>query len=382
MSHPKSILFVAHDLGFFVSHRLPIAVAAKAAGYRVAIAGPVEPAVAEIEAKGIEHVALDMPRGMMKPLRQLAAIVALGRLLATRRPDLAHLVASKPVILGGTLARMLGIATVSSISGLGHVFIEEGARARIVRALVLLGYRIALGGRNSWAIFQNETNRNLLAAKGLPSARTVMIRGSGTDVKSFDPSPSGNIVPVVLLPSRMLWTKGIGEFCEAARLLKRSGTDARFRMVGDPYPGNPATISVEALNRLVVDYPVEWSPHTEDISRDMHESDIVVLPSYSEGFPKTLVDAAAAGRATVTSDIPGCRDAIEPGVTGLLAKDRDGEDLASKIRQLVDDENLRTVMGRNGRELAERHFAIEKIVDQHLSLYRSILCRTGGKHSV
>lgn len=377
-SRSKSILFVTHDVGFFVSHRLPIAIAAQEKGYNVAVVGPSGNIIGALSDHHIRHIPLEMPRGLMQPIRQAMAIVELARIFRQNRPTLVHLVASKPVILGGIIARAMRIPSVAAISGLGHVFIEDGFKAKAMRRLVLFGYRLALAGQQSHAIFQNEVNRAQFVANGINPERTVLIRGSGTDISRFDPSPSQNIVPVVLLPARMLWTKGVREFCEAAKILVADGIKARFRLVGDPYCGNPASIEPHILETLIEGSAIQWDGHVSDIAKAMHEADIVVLPSYSEGFPKTLVDAAAAGRATVTTDIPGCRDAIEPGVTGLLVQKRDSLDLSLKIRQLIDNVELRRTFGANGRALAERAFSIEKIVGQHLDLYEKVTDRAFG----
>lgn len=375
----KVILFVCHDLGFFISHRLPIAIAAQRQGYAVAVVGPMDDAVDVLRTHAIRHIVWEIPRGLKYPLRQVRTFFALVNIFRRERPDLVHLIASKPVIFGGITARFLRIPSVSAISGLGHVFIDNGFSSVILKQIVLLGYRIALSGPLNHTIFQNEHNRSLFVENGVDRARTRLIRGSGTDISQFDPSPSGNVVPIVLLPARMLWTKGVGEFCEAAKLLAATGVQVRFRLVGDPYPGNPASIDDDRLQSMIADTPIEWIRRVSNVAAIMHESDIVVLPSYSEGFPKTLIDAAAAGRATVTSDIPGCRDAIEPGKTGLLVKSRDSVDLARKIQILVDDSTLRKTMGEKGRLLAEREFAIENIVRQHLALFATITLGSAAK---
>lgn len=371
----RSILFVSHDIGFFVSHRLAIAIAAQQRGYRVAVVGPAENGVEVLRAHAIRHIAWQIPSGLNHPFRQARTLLELADIFGRERPDLVHLIASKAVILGGAIARVRRISSVSAISGLGHVFIDDSIRSTLLRRLVLLGYRFALSGPLSYTIFQNEANQSLFVCNGISPDHSVLIRGAGTDISRFDPSPSGNVVPVVLLPARMLWTKGVGEFCEAARLLAAAGVKARFRLVGDPYPGNPASIEPNRLEALIANSPIEWIRRVSDVAEIMHKCDIVALPSYSEGFPKTLIDAAAAGRATVTTDIPGCRDAIEPGETGLLVNARDSADLALKIRHLVEDSELRRKMGQKGRQLAEKAFAIENIVDQHLELFDTIICR-------
>ena len=367
------VLYVTHDIGFFISHRLPIALAARSNGYEVKIVGPLDEHCARLRENGLQHVTLSVPRGLMNPLGQLRSVTALARIFRRERPDLVHLIASKPVIVGGFIARIMKIPSISAISGLGHIFIDDSFSGRLKQRLVMFAYRLALAHRLNTVIFQNEDHRSLFVRNGVDRHRTELIRGSGTDTDCFNPEPSDNQIPVVLMPARMLWTKGVREFCEAAARLRRSGRPARFVMVGSPYLGNPASLTSSELDEITAAGDVEWRGHTSDISAEMHESDIIVLPSYSEGLPKTLVDAAAAGRATVTTDVPGCRDAIEPGVTGLLARSRDSADLADKIAALLDSPELRLSMGRDGRALALREFSIDRIVLQHMDIYRHVL---------
>lgn len=373
MNAGPSLFFLTHDISFFISHRLPIAKGALAKGFTVTVAGPDEGSALALTDHGIRHVPLSMPRGFLNPVGQLRSIGTIWSLLKRERPDIVHLIASKPVIMGGVMSRALGLSSVAAISGLGHVFIDQSLRSRIMRQFVLLGYRVAIAHSRCHTIFQNETNRELMFGIGVDPARTILIPGSGTDVERFDPTPAENAEPVVLLPARMLWTKGVREFCEAAAILKASGTKAHFRMVGDPYLGNPASLDPNALREIVDGGLVEWAPHTERIEAELRKSDIVALPSHGEGFPKTLIDAAAAGRAVVTTDLPGCRDAIIPGETGLLVEPHSAEDLAAKIAVLVEDTDLRRRMGAAGRKLAEQRYRIQDVVERHIGLYHAAL---------
>lgn len=309
----------------------------------------------------------------MNPLGQLRSVTALAPIFWRERPDLVHLIASKPVIVGGFIARIMKIPAISAISALGHIFIDDSISGRLKQQVVMFAYRLAVAHRLNTVIFQNENHRSLFVQTGVDRRRTELIRGSGTDTDRFKPEPSDNQTPVVLMPARMLWTKGVREFCEAATRLRRSGRPARFVMVVSPYLGNPASLTTSELNEITAVGDFECRGHTSDISAAMHESNIIMLPSYSEGLPKTLVDAATAGRATVTTDVPGCRDAIEPGVTGLLARSQDGVNLADKIAALLDTPELRRVMGRDGRALTLREFSIDRIVLQHREIYRHVL---------
>jgi glycosyltransferase involved in cell wall biosynthesis len=374
---PK-LLIVVNDLPFFISHRLPIAVAACGAGYRVVVAAPAHADSEKLTAYGIEFAGISMPRKRGSLSGELGAIRSLWRLLAEQEPDVAHLITAKPIIFGGIACRLRGIPAVAAISGLGHVFLLQSRKAHIARKLLLLGYRLALKHRRALTIFQNRHNLETFQAAGIIERRFVMIRGSGADLEQFDPSPSTNETPAVILPARMLWTKGVREFVEAARILRSRGYKATFLLCGNNDPGNPANIEQSQLSSWNSEGIVQWVGYRADIAAVLRQADIVALPSYLEGLPKTLIDAAAAGRPCVTCDVPGCRDAIEPGVTGLLCEPRHAEHLADTIAVLLDDRQMREEMGRRARELAEREFDIRQVISKHLDCYRAVRLRNGS----
>jgi glycosyltransferase involved in cell wall biosynthesis len=374
---PK-LLIIVNDLPFFISHRLAIAVAARDAGYEVVVAAPAHQHSDTLAAQHIEFVELLMPRKRGSLGAELASIRGLWRLLGEQQPDVAHLITAKPIIFGGIACRFRGIPVVAAISGLGHVFILDNLRARLARKLLLLGYRLALKRRQALAIFQNRDNQKVFEKAGIIKDHFVLIRGSGADLAAFNPVPCNNVAPVVVLPARMLWTKGVGEFVEAARILRTRGYDASFILVGNNDPGNPANIEQSQLDTWNAEGAVQWLGYRADIAKTLEQADIVALPSYLEGLPKTLIDAAAAGRPSVTCDVPGCRDAIEAGVTGLLCEARSAESLANAIAVLLDDRELRERMGREARKLAEREFDIRQVISQHLACYRNVRACVGS----
>lgn len=370
------LLFVVNDAAFFLSHRLPIAIAARDAGYDVHIATGMGSAVGLVEAQGFPHYPLRINRSGTNPFVELIALWDMVHLFRALRPDLVHLVTPKPVVYGGIAARVTGVrAVVAAISGLGFVFASSTRRATLVRWLVVALYKLALRTRNLRAIFQNPADQEVLIRSGaVTAARTAIIRGSGVDLTEYRylPEPEGK--PVVTMVSRLLRDKGVHEFVEAARLLLHDGVAARFLLVGDPDPGNPASVSAMEVERWRATGLVEPLGFRRDIAEIFAGSNLVVLPSYyGEGLPKVLVEAAACGRAVVTTDMPGCRDAIEPGVTGVLVPARDAGALANAIRTLIQDRASRHQMGAAGRALAEREYAIEKIVTAHLEVYRSLV---------
>lgn len=370
----RRLLFVVNDAAFFISHRLPIALSAQRNGYEVSVASMPGPAVEEIKRHGLFHYELPLTRSGKNPLSELWAIFFIYRLFRRWRPDLVHLVTIKPVIYGNIAARLAGVhGVVAAVSGLGFIFIAGGLKASLVRTGVKWLYRFAFGKKNLRVIFQNPDDRDvLLNIATLDPGKAELIRGAGVNLIHYPALPEPDGTPVVSLAARLLVDKGVGEFIEAARLLKRRGVQARFRLIGDTDPGNPATITCKDLDAWREEGIVELLGFRTDIAQLFASSHIVVLPSYREGLPKVLLEAAACGRAVVTTDVPGCRDAIDPGISGLLVPVRDPAALADAIETLVVDANLRRNMGRAGRELAEREFAIERIVKAHLDIYEKL----------
>jgi glycosyl transferase family 4 len=197
-------------------------VAARDSGYRVEIAAPPHPDAERIGAEGMGFRDLPLPRKRGRLMSELRAIAMMWNILSVTKPDVVHLVTAKPIIFGGILCRLRGIPVLAAISGLGHVFVFDDLKSRVARQALLLGYRLSLKRKRALAIFQNSHNLALFKKAGIVGTRYVLIRGSGASLEDFDPAPSGNAVPVVLLPARMLWTKGIAEFVEAARRSRQS----------------------------------------------------------------------------------------------------------------------------------------------------------------
>lgn len=369
------LLFVVNVDWFFLSHRLPIALKAQQAGFEVHIATGVTDKVNVLHSYGLKVHPLVLARGGLGVLNAAKTLVELRRIFKTVQPDVVHLVTIKPVLLGGLVARWLRVpALVSAVSGLGFVFTAKGRLARLLQWMVGHIYSWAFGHHNQTVIFQNPDDRDtLVAASGLPTNKVEMIRGSGVDLNLYEVTPEALGVPVVLLPARLLVDKGIIEFVQAATLLRAKGISARFVLVGMVDSANPTSISQNQLDEWVAQGVVEHWGYRTDMSQVIASANLVVLPSYREGMPKVLLEAAAAGRAVTTTDVPGCRDAIEPGVTGLLVPVRDAESLAVAIEQLLANPEQRTAMGLAGRKLAEAEFDVRAVVDKHLAIYQRLL---------
>ena len=372
----KKIAFVVNNPDYFVSHRMPIGLALLSEGLEVHVIAPGESPEA-LSKEGFKFHSVEMSRKGMNPFAELSTIFALRRLFKRIQPDLVHLVTIKPYLYGGIAARSAGVpAVVSAVAGLGTVFIDNSLKTKVVRAVLWFLYSFAFGHNNQRVIFQNSNDLSLLADWiGLDKRKTALIRGSGVDLMQylFLEEPSGT--PVVTLVARLLVDKGVGEFVEASRILKAKGVSVRMCLVGDIDEGNRTSITEDQLEHWVEHGLVEAWGYRKDINQVYALSNIACLPSYREGLPKSLVEAAACGRAVVTTDVPGCRDAIAADLTGLLVPVRDAEALADTIQDLIENPDKRKAMGAAGRQLAEQKFAIEKVVGAHLNIYGELTAK-------
>lgn len=375
-----TLLFVVNVDWFFLSHRLPIALEAQRQGYQIHIATVVTDRLAELQNHGfVVHPLLRMDRSSATLDGVWHTVIELWKIYRVVQPSVVHLVTIKPVLLGGLAARMAGVpAMVAAVSGLGFIFLASGAKATVRRWLVEVLYRVAFGHRNLKVIFQNPNDRaSLVRATHLEDCKIEMIRGSGVDLNHFRCTPVPQGTPVVLLAARLLVDKGVREFVEAARLLKLRGLVARFCLVGTVDPVNPASLTEAELAQWAVADVIELWGHCADMPSVLGSAHIVVLPSYREGLPKVLLEAAACGRAVVTTDVPGCRDAIDSGVTGVLVPVRNAAALADALEALLGDPARCQAMGNAGRALAERAFDVRQVVAAHLRIYQELT----GKHN-
>ena len=371
---PKLLFLVTEDL-YFCSHRLALARAALAAGYDVGVITQVTAHGDIIRQAGLKLFPLPFARSGRKPLQDLATLSSLLRIYRRERPDLVHHVSIKPILYGSMAAAICGVPRViNAYTGLGFTFTSNRPLARVVRAAMRSLLRPWLAGRRTWTIVQNPDDRALLRSAGLiDDARTSLVRGSGVDTTQFRPAPEPEGIPVVLFAARLLWDKGVGEFVEAAGKLHAAGIAARFVLVGEPDPENPMSVPVAKLEQWRQQGVIELWGRRDDMVDVFRQATIVCLPSWREGLPKVLIEAAACGRPIVTADAPGCREIVRHGESGLLVPPKDAGALAAAIRRLLDDADCRRRMGQCGRAVAEAEFAIERVVTDTLELYRRLL---------
>ena len=371
MNMNKKILFVVNDDWFFISHRLPIAIKAKELGYDVHIATGSYKGPSKFSVYGFEHHVFFINRAKINLFSDVRTIFSLFKLYKKISPDLVHHVTIKPVLYGGIASRLARVPTViSAISGLGIIFIQQGFKAKIRRMIVAMLYQLALGGGNVIVIVQNQDDRQIIQRLGrLSNHQMKLIKGSGVDLEMFKFSniPNKTIRKVVLL-ARMLKDKGVVEFYEAAKILKHKYNDVEFILAGDIHD-NPSSLAKSELDLWNAEGVVKWIGHVDNPIEVLNDADIIVLPSYREGLPKVLLEASSVGRPIITTDVPGCRDAVLVNKTALIVPIKNPEALSLAIQRLLDDVELRAIFGKNSRKFMEENFSIDSVVQKHIDIY-------------
>jgi len=370
------ILFFVNDAHFFVSHRLPLARAARAEGMEVHVATPGGPAVARVVEEGFVHHEVPLHRWSENPVRDVPTVQRICAVVRQVRPRIVHNVTIKPLLYGTLVARAFPeIGIVNAIPGLGTVFVRRGISASARRRLVLQLYRLLFRNARVRVILQNrEDLRILRAARVIEDWQASLIRGSGVDLEEYRFTPLPRGTPIVMLAARMLWEKGVKEFVDAARVLLTQGLCARFVLVGDSEPGHPSAVPRRQLEAWASERIVEWWGRQTDMASVLTQASVVCLPStYGEGVPKVLLEAAACGRPLVATDTGGCREAVRHGINGLLVTPGDGRELAEAIREILGGRRRAEAMGRRSRQIAELEFGVQVVVDKTLGVYRDLL---------
>lgn len=372
--HARRLMFVVTEDWYFVSHRLALAAAAREAGYEVSVVTRVRDHGATIEAAGIRVISWEQDRGGLNPLREAVSVRRLAGVYRREKPDLVHHVALKPALIGGLAARIAGVPRViNAVAGMGWLYSSGAGLAGTLRPLVRFAMRRLLNSTSVFALVQNPDDQRIMAELGVPAGRLCLVPGSGIDLTRFPVTAEPEGVPVVVLPARMLFDKGVRELVDAARLLHARGVRVRIVLAGTPDPQNRASIPPTDIAGWVRDGLVEWPGWVADMPAMLAAAHIVCLPSYREGLPKALLEAAAAGRPIITTDVPGCREVVRDGENGLLVPARDATALAAAIERLVCDRPLRLTLGLRGRARAEREWASPVVIAQILALYAKAL---------
>lgn len=367
----RRLTFVVSEDWYFCTHRLPLALAAVRHGYQVTVITRVGEHGERMRRSGLNVVPMEISRSGMHPLKEMGTIRRLADIYREVKPDVVHHVALKPVVLGTIAARLAGVPqVVNAIAGFGYVFASGEAKATLLRPVLRTVLRILLNRPAVTTIVQNTEDEAALSRLGISVARRRLIRGAGVDLQAISPTPEKPGPPVVMLAARMIWDKGVGEFVEAACLLRKRIDDARFVLVGRPDPGNPKSVPESQLKRWQEEGVVEWWGYSQNINETLASCHIFCVPTfYGEGIPKILLEAAAAGRAIIASDIAGCREVIQHEVNGVLIPPRCPPALAGAIERLLEDASLRRKFGERARHTVEQAFSQEEVIRSTLGVY-------------
>lgn len=370
------ILFIVNVDWFFISHRLPIAYECKKKGYEVHIATNFEKKYNFLANEGFYLHRLNIKRDEFKIYDSIKLIKQIFVLIKKVNPQLVHLITIKPVLLGGMAAQLADkkIGIISSVSGLGFIFITKGIRAEFRKFLIKLMYRTVFCRKNLCVIFQNQDDLNLITKiSNLEKRKAVLIEGSGVDLTDYGySSPPNEKKPTFLFASRLLKSKGIFEFLEAS--LDHLDT-ANFLIAGKLDQKNRDCINISELDKWLLNKNITFVGESSEIKNLIKKSSVVVLPSYREGLPKILIEAAAIGRAIITTDVPGCRNTIIHNKTGILVKVKDSKTLSVAIEKLIKNRELSIKMGIEGRKFAEKKFSITNVINSHLEIYNKLILK-------
>ena len=384
--HPRPrlrIAYVVNNAAFFVSHRLVIALAARQAGHEVILitgqAGSQTleaSALLNLVAVSIPHRAVMFSSSGMNPLKEAVGFFQVLSNLRRFRADIVHCVSPKGVLYGGLAARLMrSRGLVLAVSGMGYLFTGE---FRGWKAMLRRGYgalvKFAFGHTNMRCIVQNRDDWRMLEQLRLGRQdQLVLIPGSGVNLRDYEHLGPSARKKLVVLPARLLKDKGVVEFAHAARMLRESGCDWRFALVGTADYQNPSAVSLDEVQGWVQAGHVEWWGHCADMISVFAEASIVCLPSYREGMPKALLEAAAAGCAVVTTDVIGCREAVLNGETGDLVPARDTAALASTLLALINDPPRLACYAAAGRRLAASRFSLDAVIERTLAIYLELV---------
>jgi glycosyltransferase involved in cell wall biosynthesis len=370
----KKLIFLVTELGYFCSHRLKLALAAKNSGLSVEVVTNCDqrPSLLryETQLKEFEIHHLAFHRSRLNPYSELKTLLKIWKIYRQIRPDIVHQVALKPVIYGtlcGLLTRIPRI--VNTLGGMGYLFTHRGLKSFFIRPLLAFSFWVLLNNRRCGLILQNPDDVELMTPF-VDYDKVHLIRGSGIDLELFQPTQAPPSPPFkALMVSRLLWSKGIGELVEAARELKVQGVPLQIQVAGDIDPQNPASVPYAVLAAWKEEKVITWLGTIEDIPALYATSHIAVLPSYREGLPKSLLEAAACGKPIVTTDVPGCREVVTHCENGFLVPAKNVAALAKALKELVESLELQVKMGRSSREKAQQEFDENKIIAETLGVY-------------
>ena len=358
----------------FVSHRLFLGKYAIQKGLHVGILCNTSKHKKQIEDLGIEVFDWPFKRGSLNPINEIKSLWFALMVIKKFKPDLVHSVALKPIIYASIACKCLFVKRrVFALTGVGFIFSSNKFKAKLLRPMVTSILKWALNGAFSRVIVQNSDDCRLLEDENISGSASIeLIRGAGVDVDIYSPSFIKSAIPLVVLPARVLWDKGVGEFVAAARLLHNKGINARFAIVGEPDRQNPMCVPIPQIELWVKDGIIEYWGYQDNMPKVLENASIVCLPSYREGVPKSLLEAASCGLPLVAFDVPGCREVIDNGRNGYLVPFKNVGALSVALEKLILDRDLRETMGNNGREKVMQEFSQERIAQETFEVWERL----------
>jgi glycosyltransferase involved in cell wall biosynthesis len=367
--------FVVNEDWAFVSHFSERAVAAQSAGFNVDISAHCGEKRAVLEGAGFTIYPHNISRSGTNPFIEIQNLLAIVRVFRKSSPDIIHLIALKPIVIGAIAARIYGKAqVVCAPIGMGYLFSSNDRKARLLQPLVRFVLRRLLNFKNTQVIIENDEDcASLISGNYVKTSNIQVIKGAGVDLSLYKTIPENLDTQVVTMFARVLRDKGVWDFVEAAKIVHHKFPNAIFQLVGDCDPGNPTSFTESEVRSWESAGSIRWLGYRTDVPELLAASNIVCLPSYREGLPKTLIEACAAQRAIVTTNVTGCREVVSHGSNGLLVPVRNPQKLAEAISHLLGDPVQRTLFAKNGRVRAETEFASSIVIEQTLAVYKKVL---------
>lgn len=379
MERKPRLLFVATEDWYFHLHFLSWGRAARDKGFDVVVAARVNTHREQIEKEGFKLIPIPFIRRSKNVLHELLTLYEIMKIYRRERPDIVLNIGIKPVLYGTWASKLARIPIVINLlAGITEKFHENEWISSLIRHMVNLAYRWGYKGVNPHTIFQNPADIKIFLDCGIAQEENVhLIRGCGVDTNRFNASPEPQGTPIVLLASRMIWEKGVGEFVEAARILQRERTNCRMVLVGDCDPDSTGSVPKATLEEWNTERVIEWWGPIKNMPDIFSQIHIVCLPSYHEGAPMVLLEGASCGRPIVTTDVPGCRQIVKNNEGGLSVPIKNPEALAKAIKTLVESKDLREKMGKRGRQIILEEFSVEIVIDQTIALYEKLMKTRG-----
>lgn len=375
VNYPPILVYLVTEDWYFTSHRLPMARAAQRAGYDVHVITHVNNGAAAIEAEGFRLHSVVWRRGSINPFAFFSNFRAVRRHYQAINPDLVHHVALQPTIVGSLAAYGLACMRLNALAGLGFAFTSATPKARLIRPILRALLRHVLGHPRAAVLVQNPDDRAAVLSLGITDERIFVIPGSGVETDKLTPLPEPAGPVTAAFVGRLLDDKGLRTLVKAYEILERRGQPVRLLIAGDPDPANPVSIPPDEIAEWGRHPGLELLGHVADIREVWKAAHIAVLPSRREGLPKSLLEAAACGRAIVATDVPGCREIAREGVNALLVPPDDAQALADAIGRLASDADLRRQFGEAGRRLVENEFSATHIGQETIALYGRLIGR-------